>query len=132
MDQATLDRAWQVATTFLAIPDCGFDILYRYEDIGEAKFLRLTNRDKKPSREVIEAFVYLMKPFTMGLDVAEDMAQRNILDWYAYEMRRHFLKNFRGGLYKVGCKSGVLQIMCVVLIVECTASKLSSQRKVAT
>ncbi|RDH36146.1 hypothetical protein BDQ94DRAFT_185330 [Aspergillus welwitschiae] len=118
MDQATLDRAWQVATTFLAIPDCGFDILYRYEDIGEAKFLRLTNRDKKPSREVIEAFEYLMKPFTMGLDVAEDMAQRNILDWYAYEMRRHFLKNFRGGLYKVGCKSGVLQIMCVVLIVE--------------
>ncbi|KAI2862423.1 hypothetical protein CBS147343_3059 [Aspergillus niger] len=101
MDQATLDRAWQVATTFLAIPDCGFDILYRYEDIGEAKFLRLTNRDKKPSREVIEAFEYLMKPFTMGLDVAEDMAQRNILDWYAYEMRRHFLKNFRGGLYKL-------------------------------
>ncbi|KAI2965587.1 hypothetical protein CBS147323_5759 [Aspergillus niger] len=101
MDQATLDRAWQVATTFLAIPDCGFDILYRYEDIGEAKFLRLTNRDKKPSREVIEAFEYLMKPFTMGLDVAEDMAQRNILDWYVYEMRRHFLKNFRGGLYKL-------------------------------
>ncbi|KAI2886983.1 hypothetical protein CBS76997_4897 [Aspergillus niger] len=101
MDQATLDRAWRVATTFLAIPDCGFDILYRYEDIGEAKFLRLTNRDKKPSREVIEAFEYLMKPFTMGLDVAEDMAQRNILDWYAYEMRRHFLKNFRGGLYKL-------------------------------
>ncbi|GAQ42354.1 hypothetical protein AtubIFM55763_007579 [Aspergillus tubingensis] len=101
MDQATLDRAWQVATKFLTIPDCGFDILYRYEDIGEAKFLRLTNRDKKPTREVMEALEYLLKPFTMGLDVTEDMAQRNILDWYAYEMRRHFLKNFRGGLYKL-------------------------------
>ncbi|RAK97450.1 anaphase promoting complex subunit 2 [Aspergillus ibericus CBS 121593] len=99
LDQATWDRAWQAATAFLSIPDCGFEVLLRYEAIGEAEFLRLSNRDQKPSREVLEALAYLMKAITMGVEGEGDM--QNLLEWYGYEIKRHFLKNFRGGLFKL-------------------------------
>ncbi|PWY83663.1 hypothetical protein BO94DRAFT_468876 [Aspergillus sclerotioniger CBS 115572] len=111
LDQATWGRAWQAATTFLSIPDRGFEVLLRYEEIGEAEFLRLSNRDKKPSREVVEAFAYLIK-FAVGLDV-EDL-QRSLLDWYGYEIRRHFLRNLRGGLFKVGSERSYARLMVLI------------------
>ncbi|KAA8644201.1 hypothetical protein EYZ11_004675 [Aspergillus tanneri] len=94
-DQDTWDRAWHAATTFLMIPDNGFILGKR---LSEIEFLRLSNRHKAPSKEVADALVYLTGE---GREARADGEEHNIIDWYGNEIRRHFLKNFRDGLFKL-------------------------------
>ena len=77
---ATGDRAWLAATKFLSIPDQGFRGIENYVP-------------KAPGREVNDALAYL---------AAADREEWSIFEWYGSEMRRHFYKNFKAGLVKVG------------------------------
>lgn len=101
-DQATWDRVWHIATAFLAVPDCGFGpLLAAGDSTDETEFLRQWNRHGKPSKEASDALAYLLRPLSRGEGLRAEKGQGNILVWYEFEMRRHFLKNFRDGLLKV-------------------------------
>jgi anaphase-promoting complex subunit 2 len=100
-DQATWDRAWHIATAFLAVPDRGFGQLLASGDTDETEFLRQWNRHAPPSKEASDALAYLLRPLSRGEGLRAEKGQGNILVWYEFEMRRHFLKNFRDGLLKV-------------------------------
>lgn len=101
-DQETWDRAWEAATTFLAVPDRGFAALGAFEGIDEEVFLKRWNRYEKPSRRTADA-----------LGVVVSQTQRgSIVDWYGQEIRRHFLKNFRDGLFDV-CYCGSSKVLLV-------------------
>jgi len=91
-DQETWDRAWDAATAFLAVPDRGFAALGAFEDIDEDVFLKRWNRHERPSRKTADALRVLVSQEQRG----------SIIDWYGQEIRRHFLKNFRNGLFDVG------------------------------
>lgn len=95
-DQAAWERAWQLATRFLSVPDAGFTVA-QYTHADDPKFLQVSNRHQKSSSETSHALRSLVRALERG-----DDTPRNILDWYGYEIRRHFLKNFRNGLYEVG------------------------------
>ncbi|KAF7591640.1 hypothetical protein BBP40_001279 [Aspergillus hancockii] len=81
-DQGRWDRAWSVATKFLAIPDRGFQ---RIED----------DVPKAPGNDVTNALTYLTDS---EATIRGEGGKRSIFDWYGGEMRRHFLKNFKGEL----------------------------------
>ena len=100
-DQATWDRAWRIATAFLALPDRGFDPLLVAGNTDEIEFLRQWDRHKQPSKDASDALAYLLGPLLPGEGFRQDKGQGDILVWYESEMRRHFLKNFRDGLFKV-------------------------------
>lgn len=100
-DQATWDRAWNIATAFLAVPDRGFDPLLVAEDTDEIEFLKQWNRHGPPSKDEFDSLVYLLGPLPRGEGFRPDKGQGNILVWYESEMRRHFLENFKDGLFKV-------------------------------
>ncbi|KAF9885214.1 hypothetical protein FE257_000574 [Aspergillus nanangensis] len=106
-DRATWDRAWLLATNFLSLPDAGFTVA-QFASTSDPELLHLSNRSRLPSKEVNDAFHYLAQ----SLRRAEQPAARNLFDWYGYEIRRHFLKNFRSGLYDLlnsPEKEGLLQ-----------------------
>lgn len=71
------------------------------EDEDEDGFLRRLERDKPPTKETLNAFMYLLAPLERGEGLRVDKRRGNILVWYETEMRRHFLSNFRDGLIKV-------------------------------
>jgi len=96
-DQETWDRAWDTATAFLTVPDRGFAALGAFEDIDEEVFLKRWNRYERPSRKTAEA---------LGILVSQEQ-RGSIIDWYGQEIRRHFLMNFRDGLFEV-CSMRVL------------------------
>lgn len=95
-DQPTWDASWRAATTFLAIPDNGF---FLATQLSEDELLRLSNRHQTPSKEVTGAMEYLI---AQGRDGLAAKGRRSIIDWYGNEIRRHFLENFREGLFMVG------------------------------
>ncbi|KAE8373324.1 hypothetical protein BDV26DRAFT_70459 [Aspergillus bertholletiae] len=82
-EQATWDRAWLVATTFLTIPDRGFRGIEDYVP-------------RAPGREVNDALGYLAAEKGVA-----DRDEGSIFEWYGGEMRRHFYKNFKVGLVKL-------------------------------
>ncbi|GAB1215292.1 hypothetical protein ATERTT37_004478 [Aspergillus terreus] len=94
-EQAQWERAWRLATSFLSLPDTGF-IAPQFAHADDPQFLKLSNRHRRPSQEVRDAFHYLTLALSRG-----EPTPRNPFDWYSYEIRRHFLKNFRAGLYTV-------------------------------
>ncbi|RMJ21848.1 Anaphase-promoting complex subunit [Aspergillus sp. HF37] len=99
---ADWDRAWHIATAFLAIPDRGFGpLLASGDSTDETEFLRQWNRHGPPSKEASDALAYLLRPLSRGEGLRAEKGQGNILVWYEFEMRRHFLKNFRDGLLKL-------------------------------
>ncbi|KAL4895135.1 anaphase-promoting complex subunit ApcB [Aspergillus ambiguus] len=105
-EQTTWERAWHLTTRFLSLPDAGFTVA-QFSRADDPKFLKLSNRHRKPSQEVRDALSCL----TSSLSHAEP-TPRNIFDWYGCEIRRHFLKNFRNGLYDLldrPEKDGLLQ-----------------------
>ena len=81
------DRAWQVATSFLAVPDKGFEVLDKKEQLDELEILEQWNRSDSLSKETADALALVVR--------------RNLLGWYEDEVRRHFLRNFRAGLLEV-------------------------------
>ncbi|KAL3460420.1 hypothetical protein BJX64DRAFT_184343 [Aspergillus heterothallicus] len=93
-DKTTWDRGWRLVVSFLMIPDAEFEPLVRITEMGEAEFLRLWNRYKKPSKETRDAFNYLSKG---SLEEAGSV-YGSIFDWYESEIRRHFMQNFKGDL----------------------------------
>ncbi|RAL16230.1 anaphase promoting complex subunit 2 [Aspergillus homomorphus CBS 101889] len=123
-DEDTWTRAWDVATGFLAVPDRGYATLLRYEQTEPTEFLRLWNRHRTAETDVLEAFACLLEPFLGNRRVRRpkgDAVQKSILDWYGFEIRRHFLKNVRGGLVEAlgqPDKDGLLQriVVCLQLV----------------
>ncbi|RDW78565.1 anaphase promoting complex subunit 2 [Aspergillus mulundensis] len=100
-DKGTRSRAWRTATIYLSIPDRKFEDLLLRITPGEDDFLKLWNRDKKPSKETRDALAYLIKPSTRG---SEDES-KDIFAWYELELRRHFLRNFKEELSVVSSAS---------------------------
>ncbi|CEL05474.1 hypothetical protein ASPCAL06592 [Aspergillus calidoustus] len=94
-DKTTWDRAWRLAVSFLTMPDAEFEPLLRITEMGDAEFLRLWNRSKKPSKETRDAFSLLAKG---SLETAGSV-YGSIFDWYESEIRRHFMQNFKADLF---------------------------------
>lgn len=115
-DQATWDRAWRTATRFLSVPDRELDLRVLGEDIEETRLLRHFNRHTRPSKDVTAALAFLTAPLSQG---GTGAAQRSIIDWYGYEIRRHFLKNFRGSLHAVGYLLSFGGLGCCARIPNC-------------
>ncbi|KAL2870748.1 anaphase promoting complex subunit 2 [Aspergillus lucknowensis] len=116
-NKTTWDRAWRVATTFLSMPDEGFLPLIEIHDMGEAEFLKLWNRYKRPSRETKDAFEYLLRNSVQE----SGNVFGSIIDWYGCEIRRHFMRNFRGDLSRMvhgSMRDDVLKIIvdCLLLV----------------
>ncbi|KAI9376612.1 hypothetical protein BJX61DRAFT_538695 [Aspergillus egyptiacus] len=109
-------RAWRLATTFLSLPDRDLEPMVRYEEFGEEEFLKLWNRDKKPTKETRDALSYLIK------NSGSDGGPKSVIDWYGSEIRLHFLRNFRkelhGLLHVKDAWPGMLRMLvdCLVLI----------------
>ena len=100
-EQATWDRAWLAATKFLSIPDQGFRGIENYVP-------------KAPGREVNDALAYLAADKGVM-----DREEWSIFEWYGSDMRRHFYRNFKVALVKVGislyvCGLVILLRGCVV------------------
>ncbi|RAH85969.1 anaphase-promoting complex subunit ApcB [Aspergillus japonicus CBS 114.51] len=119
-EQATWDRAWRVATKFLAVPDRGFATLLRCEQMDQSHFMRLWNRHRTADQEILDAFACLLEPFLgqRRMRQQRDALQKSILDWYGFEIRRHFLRNVRSGLVETlqgPEKDGLLQRIVVCL-----------------
>ena len=98
VQQENWDRAWHVATSFLAVPDKGFEVLVSYEreqqQVDELEILEQWNRSDSLSKGTAEALAYVIRGGSGSPD-------RDLLGWYGIEVRRHFLRNFRGGLLQV-------------------------------
>ncbi|KAL5000351.1 hypothetical protein BDV10DRAFT_162548 [Aspergillus recurvatus] len=101
--RGTRNRAWRPATTYLSVPDRKFEDLLLHIASDEEDFLKLWNRDKKPSKETRDALTYLIR-FPAEESESED-ASNNIFDWYELEIRRHFLRNFKEDLSVVSSTS---------------------------
>ncbi|RAH67155.1 anaphase promoting complex subunit 2 [Aspergillus aculeatinus CBS 121060] len=119
-EQAIWDRAWRVATKFLAVPNQGFPTLLRCDQMDQSHFMRLWNRHRTADQETLEAFACLLEPFLGHRRVRHngDALQKSILDWYGFEIRRHFLRNVRSGLVEMlkgPEKEGLLQRIVVCL-----------------
>ena len=94
-DPASWDRAWSAATAFLTIPDRGFRPIFQSRKTDGGEILKDWDRLSSPSKETADALSYLIA-------VAQHTnASKNLFDWYGDEIRRHFLTNFRDGIYKV-------------------------------
>ena len=106
-ERATWDRAWHAATRFLAVPDLGLARLGAFEDISEEKLLKRWNRFNAPDKKIADALAYLVSRREGGSNAA--VGQGGIINWYGREIRRHFLRNFRDGLYDV----------CFFLVLRC-------------
>ncbi|PLB55735.1 anaphase-promoting complex subunit ApcB [Aspergillus steynii IBT 23096] len=105
-EQTTWDASWRAVTSFLGIPDNGF---FLASQISEEEFLRRANRHQTPSKEVMGALEYVT---AQGRDELAEAGRQSIIDWYGNEIRRHFLKNFREGLFALlndPEKDGLLQ-----------------------
>ncbi|KAL4745736.1 hypothetical protein BDW72DRAFT_186183 [Aspergillus terricola var. indicus] len=102
-DRGTGNRAWRLATAFLSIPDRKFEDLLLHIASDEEDFLKLWNRDKKPSKETRDALAYLIR-LSANESEPED-ALNSIFDWYELEVRRHFLQNFKEDLSVVSSAS---------------------------
>jgi anaphase-promoting complex subunit 2 len=94
------DRAWHVATTFLSLPNRGFEILARTDDAAT-----LLRSDVAVSQETSNALAYLLSSSSRERSRLHDAKELDLIEWYGYEMRRHFLTNFRTGFAKV-CRLG--------------------------
>ncbi|KAL2855997.1 hypothetical protein BJY01DRAFT_187012 [Aspergillus pseudoustus] len=111
--KAAWDRAWRLVILFLTMPDAEFEPLVRVTEMGEAEFLRLWNRYKKPSKETRDAFNYLAK----GSLGDAGSVYGSIFDWYESEIRRHFMQNFKGTLH-LGAYSPMRE-STLKLVVDC-------------
>ncbi|KAL5048244.1 hypothetical protein BDW71DRAFT_178195 [Aspergillus fruticulosus] len=102
-DRGTRNRAWRPVTTYLSIPDRKFEDLLLHIASDEEDFLKLWNRDKKPSKETRDALAYLIR-LSAEESETEDTS-KSIFDWYELEIRRHFFRNFKEDLSVVSSTS---------------------------
>lgn len=89
-DDEILDHACELAKEFLAVPNLGFESLYKFQNTDGSELLKEWNRLVPPSKETAKALEYLMRtsPWTL-------------FEWHGNHIRTHFLVNFRAGLTKV-------------------------------
>lgn len=90
------DRAWHVATTFLSLPNRGFEILATADDVTT-----LLQSHVAVSQETSDALSYLLSSSSRERSIQHHSQELDLIEWYGYEMRRHFLTNFRSGFVKV-------------------------------
>jgi anaphase-promoting complex subunit 2 len=100
-DQEKWDQAWSAATTFLAVPDQGFAPIYDARETDGSEALKDWNRLSPPSKETAEALSYLTAAAQQGTTAYGGTNSKDLIAWYGYEIRRHFLTNLRSGLYEV-------------------------------
>ena len=101
IDQEKWDEAWNIVTTFLSLPDPGFEAIIALGRADEVEFLKKWGCQDSTPDNVQEALAYLVAPLSHHGWLRPDKGTPNILNWYEFEMRRHFLKNFRDGLLEV-------------------------------
>lgn len=100
-NRETWDQAWSAATAFLSIPDHGFDHIYEARDTDGSDMLKDWNRLSPPSKETADALSYLAAAAQQTNSFYGGTGSRDLFGWYGDEIRRHFLKNLRTGLYEV-------------------------------
>lgn len=115
-DRETWDRAWNIATAALSLPDKGFPPVPDRRDPKEehcSELLKQWSPHEPSSKETEDALAYVVAPLSReGVDRGQD----NILTWYKAEMRRHFVKNLRDGLGEV-CGFREVCLTCLIGIV---------------
>jgi anaphase-promoting complex subunit 2 len=104
-EQITWDRAWHTATTYLSIPDRGFNLGW---DGGEANDDELDEETlikrwakEPPSQFVSDNIFYVGADASPGRERRTGLRECDLQEWYMSETRRHFLSNFRDTLVKV-------------------------------
>lgn len=120
-DPVIWDRAWRASTTFLAIPDKGFEVLAEFENeenIDEVEILEQWNRYDSLSKEIADALAYVVRTGSvLGWERKRgDGQEQDLLQWYELEIRRHFLRNFRGGLLQVCLVPSVGLLLFLVFV----------------
>ncbi|KAL1970140.1 hypothetical protein VTN77DRAFT_6545 [Rasamsonia byssochlamydoides] len=100
-EQITWDRAWHTATTFLSIPDRGFEVLTTPGESDGAQSATPLDPSSLPSREISDALVYLLAPSSRGRRLRAGLKEHDLVEWYGNEMRRHFLTNFRASFVQL-------------------------------
>src|SRR5699024_5566323 len=85
-DRETWDRAWNIATAALSLPDKGFPPVPDRRDPKEencAELLKQWSPHEPSSKETEDALVHVVAPLSQeGVDRGQD----NILTWYKAEM----------------------------------------------
>ncbi|KAJ5139166.1 Cullin homology [Penicillium bovifimosum] len=89
-EESALNQARLAAKEFLSVPNLGFDLIYKFRNTDGSEALKEWNRLSPPSKATAEALGHLMRTSPWSL-----------FDWYANDIRRHFLVNFRTGLSKL-------------------------------
>lgn len=95
LDPASWNRAWTTATAFLIVPDRGFTPVFESRQTDGSEVLKGWNRLSPPNKETADALSYLTAA------AQHTNASKDLFEWYGDEIRRHFLTNFRDGLYQV-------------------------------
>ncbi|KAH0558722.1 hypothetical protein GP486_004631 [Trichoglossum hirsutum] len=94
------NRAWHTATGFLSLPD--EPITFR--TIDQSPTLLRATWKRQPQPETLEAIKYLL--FNSKQNSSDGMSSGDdLVDWYTYEVRRHFLTFVRPGIRLV-CLDG--------------------------
>lgn len=105
-EQTLWDQAWHTATTYLSIPDKGFNL---GRDSGggtnddELDEKALVGRWVKepPSQFISDNIFYVAADASPGRELRIGRKECDLQEWYMGETRRHFLANFRDALVKV-------------------------------
>ncbi|WEW58009.1 hypothetical protein PRK78_003476 [Emydomyces testavorans] len=108
-EQLTWSQAWHVATTFLSIPDkkLSFGANGRNDDeLDDGVLLKQWSREQQPSQSIQDALLYVGSDSSMGKALQAGSKEDDLQEWYIYEIRRHFLANFREALVKESKKRG--------------------------
>ncbi|KAL5343601.1 hypothetical protein BJX70DRAFT_352924 [Aspergillus crustosus] len=114
-DQGNWDRAWRLVTEFLSIPDGPFESMVAWRADRDEDFLKVWNRDKQPTEEVIDALVLLIRT------PAEKNVRgvpRGILDWYISEIRQHYMRNCKQD-FTMLVKSRESRVEILGIIISC-------------
>ncbi|KAK2865297.1 hypothetical protein FQN49_003713 [Arthroderma sp. PD_2] len=99
-EQVNWDRAWHSATSFLAIPDKGFNINDGHDsddNVGDRTLLKRWTRDQ-PSTTIRDSLFYVGADASRGKELRKGMKECDLKLWYMSETRRHFLFNFKDSL----------------------------------
>ncbi|EFW22010.1 hypothetical protein D8B26_002105 [Coccidioides posadasii str. Silveira] len=108
-EQVTWDRAWHTATAFLSIPDekLSFSTKGRNDDdLDDKDLIKRWSREQRPSQSILDALFYVISDSSVGKKLRAGLKEYDLQAWYANEVRRHFLTNFRDTLIKELKKRG--------------------------
>ncbi|KAL1953696.1 hypothetical protein VTO42DRAFT_2369 [Malbranchea cinnamomea] len=104
-ERAIWDRAWDAATTYLSIPEGGFNFGQdgdgdgNGDDLDEETLMKRWEKEP-PSQFVSDSIFYVGADASPGRELRAGLKECDLREWYMVEARKHFLRNFRDGLIK--------------------------------